>query len=97
MGGLFYGMPRPQNFFLKNQKTIVIFVKNQIMTKQQAIKIFENKKIRTIWNEDQEVWCFSIRKTIPRRGKTLITLDCRRLSGDRRTHSHHTTPIGVEQ
>ena len=24
------------------------------------IKIFENKKVRTIWNEDQEQWYFSI-------------------------------------
>jgi prophage antirepressor-like protein len=30
------------------------------MPKQQAIKIFEDKKIRTLWNEDQEEWYFSI-------------------------------------
>jgi prophage antirepressor-like protein len=30
------------------------------MPKQQAIKIFEDKKIRTMWNEDQEEWYFSV-------------------------------------
>jgi hypothetical protein len=30
------------------------------MTKETAIKLFNNKKIRTIWDEDQEKWYFSI-------------------------------------
>lgn len=30
------------------------------MTKEKAIKIFENKKIRTHWDENQEKWYFSI-------------------------------------
>ena len=30
------------------------------MKKQDAIKVFENKKVRTIWNEKQEKWYFSI-------------------------------------
>ncbi|GHT88236.1 hypothetical protein FACS189474_3090 [Bacteroidia bacterium] len=30
------------------------------MNKQQAIKIFEDKKIRTMWNMDEEEWYFSV-------------------------------------
>lgn len=30
------------------------------MTKEKAIKIFEDKKIRTLWDEEQEKWYFSI-------------------------------------
>jgi len=30
------------------------------MKKQDAIKIFEDKKVRSIWDEDQEKWYFSI-------------------------------------
>lgn len=30
------------------------------MTKETAIKLFEQKQIRTIWNEDEEKWYFSI-------------------------------------
>ena len=30
------------------------------MTQQNAIKVFEEKKARTIWDSDKEEWCFSI-------------------------------------
>lgn len=30
------------------------------MTKQEAIKIFEEKKVRTVWDSDKEEWYFSI-------------------------------------
>ena len=30
------------------------------MTKKQAIKIFEEKKVRTVWDDEQEKWYFSI-------------------------------------
>lgn len=30
------------------------------MTKKQAIQLFEEKKVRTVWDEDQEKWYFSI-------------------------------------
>ena len=30
------------------------------MTKQDAIQIFEDKKVRTVWDDDQEKWFFSI-------------------------------------
>lgn len=31
-----------------------------MMKKQDAIKVFENKKVRTIWDEKQEKWFFSV-------------------------------------
>jgi len=34
--------------------------KDEIMEKQDAIKIFEDKKVRTIWDESQEKWFISI-------------------------------------
>lgn len=34
------------------------------MTKQQAIKLFEEKKIRTVWDDEQEKWYFSIVDTV---------------------------------
>lgn len=30
------------------------------MTKETAIKLFEQKQIRSMWNEDEEKWYFSI-------------------------------------
>ena len=30
------------------------------MTKKEAIKLFEEKKIRTVWDDEQEKWYFSI-------------------------------------
>ena len=30
------------------------------MTKQQAIQLFEQKQVRTIWDDEQEKWYFSI-------------------------------------
>lgn len=30
------------------------------MTKKESLKLFENKKIRTIWDDEQEKWYFSI-------------------------------------
>ncbi|MGYP000940907300 len=30
------------------------------MTKKEAVQIFEDKKVRTIWDSDQEKWYFSI-------------------------------------
>ena len=30
------------------------------MTKKEAIKIFEEKKVRTVWNDETEEWSFSI-------------------------------------
>ena len=30
------------------------------MVKQNAIKVFEEKKVRTVWDSDKEEWYFSI-------------------------------------
>ena len=30
------------------------------MTKKQAIKLFEEKKVRTVWDDEKEQWYFSI-------------------------------------
>ena len=30
------------------------------MTKKESIKLFEEKKVRTVWDEEQEMWYFSI-------------------------------------
>ena len=30
------------------------------MTKQESIKLFEEKKVRTIWDDEQEKWYFSV-------------------------------------
>ena len=30
------------------------------MTKQQAVQLFEEKKIRSIWDDEQEKWYFSV-------------------------------------
>jgi len=30
------------------------------MTKQEAIKIFEEKRVRTVWDDEQEKWYFSV-------------------------------------
>ena len=34
------------------------------MTKKEAIEIFEEKKVRTVWDDEQEEWYFSIIDTI---------------------------------
>ena len=30
------------------------------MTKKEAIKIFEEKKVRTVWDNETEEWFFSV-------------------------------------
>ena len=30
------------------------------MTKQEAIKLFEDRKVRTIWDSEHEKWYFSV-------------------------------------
>ena len=30
------------------------------MTKQQALKLFEERRVRTVWDDQQEKWYFSI-------------------------------------
>lgn len=37
-----------------------IAIENIIMTKKEALKLFEERKVRSIWDDDQEKWFFSI-------------------------------------
>jgi prophage antirepressor-like protein len=30
------------------------------MNKEESIQLFENRKVRTVWNEDEEEWYFSV-------------------------------------
>ena len=30
------------------------------MTQKQALQLFEDIKVRTLWDEEQKKWCFSI-------------------------------------
>ena len=39
---------------------IFAYIINHIMTKKESIKLFEEKKVRTVWDEEQEKWYFSI-------------------------------------
>ena len=34
------------------------------MEKEMSIKIFEEKKVRTVWDEEKEEWCFSIQDVV---------------------------------
>jgi len=38
----------------------VIYQKTGVMTSLNAIKVFEDKKVRTVWDSDKEEWYFSI-------------------------------------
>ena len=51
------------------RKKICIFAKEKvpkerhsisIMTKKQALQLFEQRKVRTVWDDEQEKWYFSI-------------------------------------
>jgi len=33
---------------------------NNTMTKENAIKLFQDQRVRVLWNEEQEKWFFSI-------------------------------------
>jgi len=37
-----------------------LWLKKKSMTKDTAIKLFNDKQIRTIWDDEQEIWYFSI-------------------------------------
>jgi hypothetical protein len=44
------------------------------MTKENSIKIFEQKQVRTHWDEEKELWYFSIIDVI----EVLTGTDCPR-------------------
>ena len=35
-------------------------LRNSIMTRKQAIKLFQEKRIRTVWDDEQEKWYFCV-------------------------------------
>ena len=37
-----------------------VTLNTKFMTKKQALQLFEQKKVRTIWDEEQEKWYFAI-------------------------------------
>ena len=39
---------------------INLYLRNLVMTKQESIKLFEEKKVRTVWDDEQEKWYFSV-------------------------------------
>ena len=50
--------------FVKNLQCNIIrinlYLRNLVMTKQESIKLFEEKKVRTVWDDEQEKWYFSV-------------------------------------
>ena len=34
------------------------------MTQREAVQLFEEKRVRTVWDEEQENWYFSIVDTV---------------------------------
>ena len=51
------------------------------MTKKEAIKIFEEKKVRTVWDDETEEWFFSVVDVVailtdsPKRSQLLEVLE----------------------
>ena len=39
---------------------IIVSMENRPMTKKEALQLFEEKKVRTIWDDEQEKWYFAI-------------------------------------
>ncbi len=35
------------------------------MTKKQSIQIFEERKVRTVWDDEKEEWYFSVVDVVP--------------------------------
>ena len=44
----------------KSSTFALYYYKNAIMTKKHIIQIFEDKKVRTVWDDEQQKWYFSI-------------------------------------
>ena len=42
------------------------------MTKKQAIQLFEERKVRTVWDDEQEKWYFSIVDVCGHRGSVPL-------------------------
>ena len=39
---------------------IIVSMENRPMTKKEALQLFEEKRVRTIWDDEQEKWYFAI-------------------------------------
>ena len=39
---------------------VILQLTEKIMVKQNAIKVFEEKKVRTLWDSETEEWYFSV-------------------------------------
>ena len=46
------------------------------MTQKDAIKLFEERKIRTVWDEDQEKWYFSVVDIVSVLTDSALNWDC---------------------
>ncbi len=45
---------------VRNYETLVIHYEYLEMTNKQAIHLFEGRKVRTLWDDEHEKWCFFI-------------------------------------
>ena len=55
------GKAKKSSFFLLFHSACIIFVAERIkkdMTKKQEIQLFEERKVRTVWDDEQEKWYF---------------------------------------
>ena len=43
------------------------------MTKKQAIQLFQERKVRTVWDDEQEKWYFSIIDVLTTSGWAILT------------------------
>ena len=64
------------------------------MTKQNAIKVFEEKKVRTVWDSDKEEWYFSIVDVIAVLTEQSQSSRCKKLLES--TEKHDLTKEGSE-
>ena len=53
-------------YFIKQILPIPFFNNyyNRIMTKETAIKLFEQQQVRTQWDEEEEKWYFSVQDVV---------------------------------
>lgn len=45
---------------VRNYETLVIHSEYLEMINKQAIHLFEGRKVRTLWDDEHEKWCFFI-------------------------------------
>ncbi len=57
---LFLSKKQPTIYFKKQQRLLSLTQNVNSMNKQTAIQVFDDKKVRSIWDAEQEKWYFSI-------------------------------------